>query len=65
MYEELESGNTTIKGALKEKLTNNKESAILSRTLGTILLDAPLDVEVKDLAVKDWNKEAVTKCHAC
>ena len=60
LYEELESGNTTIKGALKEKLTNNKESAILSRTLGTILLDAPLDVEVKDLAVKDWNKEAVT-----
>ena len=60
LYEELERGNTTIKGALKEKLTNNKESAILSRTLGTILLDAPLDVEVKDLAVKDWNKEAVT-----
>lgn len=60
LYEELESGNTSIKGALKEKLTNNKESAILSRTLGTILLDAPLDVEVKDLAVKDWNKEAVT-----
>ena len=60
LYEELQSGNTSIKGALKEKLTNNKESAILSRTLGTILLDAPLDVEVKDLAVKDWNKEAVT-----
>lgn len=60
LYEELENGNTTIKGALKEKLTNNKESAILSRTLGTILLDAPLDVEIRNLAVKDWDKEAVT-----
>ena len=32
LYEELEIGNTTIKGALKEKLTNNKESSILSIT---------------------------------
>ena len=60
MYEELENGDTTIKGALKEKLTNNKDSAILSRTLGKILLDAPLDVEIRNLAVKDWDKEAVT-----
>ncbi len=60
LYEELENGNATIKGALKDKITNNKELAMLSRTLGTILLDAPLDVEVRNLAVKDWNKEAVT-----
>ena len=60
LYEDLENGDTTIKGALKDKLTNNKDSAMLSRTLGTILLDAPLNVEVKDLAVRDWNKEAVT-----
>ena len=60
LYEDLENGDTTIKGALKEKLTNNKELAILSRTLGTILLDAPLNVGVKDLLVRDWNKEAVT-----
>ena len=60
LYEDLENGDTTIKGALKDKLTNNKDSAMLSRTLGTILLDAPLNIEVKDLAVRDWNKEAVT-----
>ena len=61
LYERLESNNATdIKGALKDKLEKNKELAILSRTLGTILRNAPLDVNVEDLKIKDWDKEAVT-----
>ena len=61
LYEQLESGKTeNIKGALKDKLEKNKDLAIMSRTLGTILRDAPLGVEIKDLKIKEWDKEAVT-----
>lgn len=61
LYKKLEDGKAEdIKGALKEKLEKNKELAFLSRTLGTILRDAPLGVEIEDLKVKEWNKEAVT-----
>ena len=61
LYEQLESGKTeNIKGALKDKLEKNKDLAIMSRTLGTILRDAPLGVEIEDLKIKEWDKEAVT-----
>lgn len=61
LYEALESGNSTVKGALKEKLTNNKELAYMSETLGRILLDAPLDVTIEELKVQPWDNEKVTK----
>lgn len=61
LYKELESGNAEdIKGALKGKLENNRKLAIMSRTLGTILQDAPVGVEIEELKTKEWNKEAVT-----
>ena len=61
LYEKLEAGEAnSIKGALKGKLEDNKELAMMSRTLGTILREAPLDVKIDDLKVKQWNKEAVT-----
>ena len=44
----MEKGEADIKGALKEKLENNKDSAFMSRELGTILVDAPLGVNVED-----------------
>ena len=60
LYEKLEAGDADIKGTLKDKLLNNKDSALMSRELGTILRDAPLGVNVEDLKLKEWNKEAVT-----
>ena len=58
LYKMLSEGNAaSIKGALKEKIENNKELALLSRTLGTILLDAPIDEKIEDLRIKEWNKE--------
>ena len=61
LYEKLEAGQADdIKGALKTKLENNKDLAMLSRTLGTILRDAPLGVNIEDLRTKEWDKEAVT-----
>ena len=60
LYKMLDEGNaSSIKGALKEKLENNKELAVLSRTLGTILLDAPIDEKIEDLKIKEWNKEKI------
>ena len=60
IYKELEAGTSDIKGTLKTKLENNKDSALMSRTLGTILLDAPLGIEIEDLRKQEWNMEAVT-----
>ena len=61
LYEKIEKNESELKGALKEKIENNKELAILSKTLGTILLDAKLDVKVDDLKTKEWDKEKVLK----
>ena len=60
IYKALENGSANIKGALKEKLEKNKDLAIMSRTLGEILLDAPIDVEIEDLKIKEWDEEKVT-----
>ena len=60
LYKKIENNEADVKGALKDKLINNKELAMLSRTLGTILIEAPLNVNIEDLKTKEWNKEAVT-----
>lgn len=48
-----------IKGKLKEKLENDKDKAFLSRTLGTIDIDSPINKDLGELKVKEWDKEAV------
>lgn len=47
------------KGKLKEKLEENKELAYLSRTLGTIDINAPIEKELNLLEKKEWNSEQV------
>lgn len=44
-----------IKGKLKEKLIENKELAYLSRELGTIFLEVPLDFDIEDLERREFN----------
>jgi DNA polymerase-1 len=48
-----------LKGKLKEKVENNKEMAIQSKWLATIILDCPLELEEEKLALKEHNKEAL------
>lgn len=48
-----------IKGKLKEKLENDKEKAFLSRTLGTIDINAPIEKNLDKVKVEEWNKQAV------
>lgn len=47
------------KGKLKERLEENKELAYLSRTLGTIDINAPIEKDLKLLENEEWNKEEV------
>ena len=47
------------KGKLKEKLEQNKELAYLSRTLGTIDINAPIEKKLELFEKKEWNKEEV------
>ena len=61
LYEKLEKGETNIKGKQKENLENGKELAELSRTLGTINLEVPIDDTLENFKVEEWNKEEVLK----
>ncbi len=51
IYENLDS--LDIKDGVKLKLANGKESAYLSRYLGTICLDAPIDTDINSYKIKD------------
>lgn len=61
LYELLEKDEaTTIKGKLKENLIQNKELALLSRQLGKIDTEVPIqEITIEDLKIKEWNKQDV------
>ena len=59
IYELLEKGEGGFKGKQKENLENNKDLAFLSKVLGTIDTDAPIDRELSLFEVKEWNKKEV------
>ena len=47
------------KGKTKEKLEQNKDLAYLSRTLGTIDINVPIEKELELLEKKEWNNKEV------
>ena len=59
IYKKLENGEQVAKGKLKENLEANKDLAILSRELGRIDVNAPIDRELDNLRIKEWNKAEV------
>lgn len=59
LYEKLERGETDLKGKLKENLENNKELAYLSKTLGTINLEVPIEETIDQFKVEEWNRKGV------
>ena len=61
LYKAIENGTDTLKEKQREKIVDNKDLAILSRTLGTINLEAPIDITVDDLKIKEWDKSKVLK----
>lgn len=59
IYEALDKGEEIegVKGKLKEKLIENKELAYLSRELGTIFREVPLDFDKLDISKKEFNND--------
>lgn len=57
--ENLLENTDKLKGKLKEKVENNKELAIQSKRLATIILDCPIEFNESELAIKEINKEAL------
>ena len=57
--ENLLENTDKLKGKLKEKVENNKEMAIQSKRLATIILDVPVEFNEEELAVKPVNKDAL------
>ena len=47
------------KGKLKEKLEENKDLAYLSRALGTIDINSPIEKDLNSLKIEEWDKSQV------
>lgn len=61
LYEMIEAETDNLKGKQREKIAENKELAILSKTLGTINLEAPVEKNIDDLKIQEWNRSEVLK----
>lgn len=59
LYNKLEAGESGLKGKQKENLENNKDLATLSKILGTINLEVPIEDTLEDLKIEEWNKQEV------
>ena len=57
LYKAIEEKTDTLKEKLKEKLVANKDLALLSRKLGTININVPLEEKIEDLKVQEWDNE--------
>lgn len=61
LYDSVESNKDTLKGKLREKVVDNKELAFLSKELGTIDREVPLEETINNLKLQEWDKEEVYK----
>lgn len=59
LYENIDK----IKGALKEKLINDKDNAYFSYKLATIIKDVPLEISIKDIIYNGINSKELNKLY--
>lgn len=59
LYKSIEEGSDDLKGKQKQAIIENKEMAILSRTLGEINVNVPLEDSLEALKVEEWDKPKV------
>ena len=59
LYKKLEAGEADVKGKQKEKLEQNKDLAYLSRTLGEINTQVPIEDTLEELKLEEWDKPKV------
>ena len=55
LYKSIEEGTDNLKDKTREKLVENKELALISRTLGTINTEVPLHEKIEDLKMQEWD----------
>lgn len=48
-----------LKGSIKKKIEENKDLAIMSKRLATIIRDVPIDINLEDLAYGNYDKDEV------
>ena len=59
LYKKIELGEDDLKGKQKEKIEENKELAYLSRTLGEINTNVPIEDTLEELKTEEWDKQKV------
>ena len=62
IYENIDT--IDIKPAMRKKLIEGKDSAYMSRMLGTIVTDAPIDTELEHYLVKPFDRGAASRLMA-
>ena len=61
LYDKVEKNEDDLKGKQREKIKDNKELAELSKTLGTINLEVPIEDTLEQFKVEELDKEKVLK----
>ena len=61
LYDKIEKDEDDLKGKQREKIKDNKDLALLSKTLGTINLEVPIEDTLEQFKVEEWDKEKVLK----
>ena len=59
LYRKIENGEDDLKGKQKENIVNNKEMAELSRKLGEINTQVPIEDTLDDIRLEEWDKPKV------
>ena len=59
--ENLIENTEQLKGSVKKKIEENKEQAVFSKKLATIIRDVPIEVTLDELAYGDYDKNAVVE----
>lgn len=59
LYQKIEEGTDDLKGKQKENIVNNKEMAELSKKLGRIDTNVPIEDGLEQIKVEEWDKEKV------
>ena len=59
LYDKIEKNEDDLKGKQREKIKDNKELAELSKTLGTINLEVPIEDTLEQFKVEEWDKQKV------
>ena len=57
--ENLIENTDKLKGSVKKKIEENKEQAVFSKKLATIIRDVPIEINLDELSYGDYDKNAV------